>query len=51
MKEIHTKQTINIPTKIIQIEEKQTPSVPPSPSPSIISKVCQKDSISYHSFI
>jgi hypothetical protein len=54
MKEINTKQKINIPTKIIHIEEEeeeQTPSVPPSPSPSIISEVCQTDSISYQSFI
>ncbi len=33
-KEIHSK-----PTKIIQIEEQQTPSLPPSPSS--ISQVCQ----------
>ncbi len=33
IKEIDSKSPIHIPTKIIQVEEQDTPSLPPSPSP------------------
>jgi hypothetical protein len=39
MQEMRTKQTNNIPTKMIKLEEKQSPLIPPSPS--TIPEVCQ----------